>query len=65
MKISKNNLPVQNLSFQGHKKILDKTGGVEHSFYYLYDKEKYDCELELYKLEKDGIIRSSSGNTYY
>lgn len=53
MKISKNNLPVQNLSFQGHKKTLDKKGEVEHSFYYLYDKAKYDCELELYKLEKD------------
>ena len=53
MKISRNNLPVNNLSFEGYKKTLDKKGEVEHSFYYLYDKDKYNCEVELYKLKKD------------
>ncbi len=53
MKISKNNLPVQNTSFKGHKVSLDKKGGVEHSFYYLYDKNKYNCALELYQLDVD------------
>lgn len=53
MKISKNNLPVQNLSFEGYKKILDKKGETLHSFYYLYDKDKYNCEVELYKLKRD------------
>ena len=40
MKISKNNLPIQNASFKGHNASLDKKGGVQHSFYYLYDKNK-------------------------
>ena len=63
MKISKNDLPIQNLSFQGHKKSLDKTGETVHSFYYLYDKNKYNCELELYELTVDDKYNYGIGNS--
>ena len=51
--IGKNNLNVHGVSFSGHKKSLDKTGYEKHDFYYLYDTDKYDCELELFNISKD------------
>lgn len=53
MNIPKNNLKVNGLTFSGHKKTIDKTGYEKHNFYYLYDPNKYNCELELFNLEKD------------
>lgn len=63
MKISKNNLPIQNASFKGHNASLDKKGEVQHSFYYLYDKNKYNCELELYQLTVDDKYNYGIGNS--
>lgn len=54
MNIQKNNnLNIQNLSFKGHRKTLDKFGYEQHNFYYLYDSSKYKCEVELYNIDKD------------
>ncbi len=53
MDIKRINLNPQNIAFKGHKKELDKTGCVQHDFYYLYDPSKYKCELELYNIGKD------------
>lgn len=53
MNIQKNNLNIQSPSFSGHRKTLDKYGYEQHNFYYLYDSSKYDCEVELYNLNKD------------
>ncbi len=53
MNIQKNHLNLQNIAFKGHKKTIDKTGYDVHKFYYVYDPKKYDCELELYNINKD------------
>ncbi|MCD7780524.1 MAG: hypothetical protein LUH05_07635 [Candidatus Gastranaerophilales bacterium] len=53
MNIQKNNLNTQNVAFSGHKKVQDKKGFAKHNFYYLYDTNKYDCEVELYNIKKD------------
>lgn len=50
MNIQKSNLNVNGVSFSGHSKSLDSKGKVQHSFYYLYDPSKYDCEVELYNI---------------
>jgi len=51
--IQKSNLNAHSLSFSGHKKSLDKTGYVKQDFFYLFDPEKYNCEVELYNIVKD------------
>ncbi len=53
MNIQNNGINSNKLSFSGHKKSVDKTGYVKHDFYYLYDTNKYNCELELFNIEKD------------
>lgn len=53
MDIQKSNINAQKVSFSGHKKFNDKTGFENHKFYYLYDSQKYDCEVELYNIRKD------------
>lgn len=53
MNIPKNGINPKNVTFTGHNKKLDKTGYEVHNFYYLYDPKKYECEVELYNIEKD------------
>ena len=53
MNIQRSNINTNSLSFSGHKKTIDKTGYEQHNFYYVYDPEKYKCEVELFNLEKD------------
>lgn len=53
MNIQKSNIKAQNVAFSGHNKKLDKKGYETHNFFYLYDPEKYDCEVELYNISKD------------
>ncbi len=53
MNIPKNISGIKNVSFTGHEKTLDKTGYELHNFYYLYDPEKYTCELEMYNIKRD------------
>ena len=53
MNIQKTNLNLQNVSFKGHRKTIDKTGYEEHKFYYLYDSNKYNCSVEIYNIDKD------------
>ena len=53
MNIQNNGVNLNNVAFSGHKKFTDKTGYERHKFYYLYDAEKYDCELELYNIQRD------------
>ncbi len=53
MNIQTSNLQAHNTSFSGHKKTLDKTGYVKHDFFYLFDPNKYNCEVELYNISKD------------
>ena len=58
MNIQKSNIKAQQPTFSGHKKKLDKTGYETHSFFYLYDPDKYkSCNVELYNISRD-----SSGN---
>ena len=57
MNIQKNIVSMKNLSFSGHAKKIDKTGYETQQFYYLYDPDKYECNVELYN-----IIRDSKGN---
>lgn len=42
-----------NTGFKGHQKSIDKQGYTEHKFYYLYDKKKYDCAVEIYNIKRD------------
>jgi hypothetical protein len=51
--IQRANVKAHNMSFSGHKKSLDKTGYVKHDFFYLFDPKKYNCEVELYNINKD------------
>ena len=53
MNIKNNGINLNNVAFSGHKKFTDKTGYEKHKFYYLYDSQKYDCELELYNIRRD------------
>lgn len=62
MNIQNYNLRFNNVSFMGHKKELDKAGYEQHKFYYLYDKEKYQCDVEIYNLEKDNKGNFSVGD---
>ncbi len=57
MNIPKSRISTNNVSFSGHNKKIDKTGYEVQQFYYLYDPDKYDCNVELYN-----IIRDSKGN---
>ena len=53
MNIQKSNLKALNPAFTGHKKSLDKMGYEKHDFFYLYDPNKYKCEVEIFNIEKD------------
>ncbi|MCD7878402.1 MAG: hypothetical protein LUG16_00540, partial [Candidatus Gastranaerophilales bacterium] len=53
MDINKSSFLTKNMSFSGHKKALDKTGYPKHDFYYIYDSNKYNCDLELYNITTD------------
>ncbi len=57
MNIQNNGINAQRLSFGAHSKASDKQGNLKHNFYYLYDLNKYKCELEIYTIAKD-----SNGN---
>lgn len=61
MNIRKNGINPQKLAFSGHNKKLDKSGYETHNFFYLYDKDKYKCEVELYNLKKDRNGNFSTG----
>lgn len=67
MNIPRNSINAHNkaVSFSGHSKELDKTGYEVQKFYYLYDPEKYTCDVELYNLIKDdkGNLNVSSPNS--
>lgn len=43
-----------NVSFSGHKQILDDYGVVQHKFFYPFDNDKYNASLEIYRVSKDG-----------
>ena len=62
MNIQKLNLNLKTPSFAGHKRTIDKSGFEEHKFFYLYDKNKYNCEVELYNIKKDENGNFSLGN---
>ncbi len=51
MNIQNSNFNVNGVSFSGHEKSLDKEGKIQHKFYYLYDTQKYDCEVEFYNIK--------------
>lgn len=53
MNIQNSNISAQNVTFAGHKKKLDKQGYPVHKFFYLYDSNKYNCEVELYNIAKN------------
>ncbi|MBQ4124086.1 hypothetical protein IJD44_10285 [bacterium] len=53
MNIPKNGINAKNISFAGHKRKLDKEGYEVHKFYYMFDPKRYNCELEIYNIEKD------------
>lgn len=53
MNIPKNSINVGNVAFSGHKKKLDKTGYELQQFYYIYDPEKYNCDVEVYNVMRD------------
>lgn len=53
MNIQNSNISAQNITFAGHKKKLDKQGFPEHKFFYLYDSNKYNCEVEIYNIAKN------------
>lgn len=53
MNIQKNNLNAQHPAFTGHKKSLDKMGYEKQVFFYLFDPNKYKCEVELFNIVKD------------
>lgn len=67
MNIRNYNINNQKPAFTGHSKKLDNKGYETHNFYYLYDKNKYKCEVELYELEKDdygnfSVKKDANGN---
>ena len=51
MKIQKHNSATNTTAFSGHTKYLDKQGFIKHSFYYLYDDDRYNCYVELYPIQ--------------
>ena len=53
MNIHKNGINTQKVSFGAYHKAPDKKGKLKHYFNYLFDLDKYKCELELYSLKKD------------
>lgn len=53
MNIKNIGLNVNSVSFSGHSKFLDKKGNVQHSFFYLFNPQKYKCEVELYNIDDD------------
>ena len=54
MNIRNSHINLQNTSFSGHNKKLDKTGYPTHDFFYLYDPTRYEkCEVEIYNINKD------------
>ena len=53
MNIPKNVSNIRNVSFSGHEKALDKTGYEIQKFYYMYDPDKYTCDLEMYNIKRD------------
>ncbi len=53
MNIQNSNISAQNITFAGHKKKLDKQGYPVHKFFYLYDSNKYNCEVEIYNIAKN------------
>lgn len=57
MNIQNNGINLQRLSFGAHKKELDDKGGIKHNFLYLFDLDKYSCDLEMYN-----IIQDKNGN---
>ncbi len=53
MNIRKNNLNLNGISFSGHKKTINESGFDKHDFFYLYDTNKYNCEVEFFSIKKD------------
>ena len=53
MNIQNNGINAYKVGFSGHKKVTDNSGYEIHRFYYLYDKNKYECTLEVYNIRKD------------
>ena len=53
MNIPKGSNSINHVSFSGHTRKIDKSGYEIQRFYYLFDPRKYECELELYNVEKD------------
>lgn len=54
MKIQKFSPNINNTTgFKGHQKSIDKQGYTEHKFYYLYDKNKYNCAVEIYNIKRN------------
>lgn len=53
MNIRRSNINTQNIAFSGHNRTTDVKGKVVDRLYYLYDPNKYKCEVEIYKIIKD------------
>ena len=52
--IQNSNSKLNGVSFSGHEKSLSKEGKIQHKFYYIYDSQKYDCEVEFYNIKNIG-----------
>lgn len=53
MNIRRSNINTQNIAFSGHNRTTDVKGKVVDRLYYLYDPNKYTCDIEIYKIIKD------------
>ncbi len=53
MNIQNNGINSKKVAFGAYSKAPDKNGQIMHHFNYLFDLDKYKCELELYSLNKD------------
>ena len=42
-----------NIKFEGYKPVKSDYGDKEYEFNYVYDDSKYDCYLEIFKVDKD------------
>ena len=52
MKINESN-SIKKVSFQGHQHEKTESGEEAYRFNCLYDKNKYDCEVQFFKVGQD------------
>lgn len=52
------NLNIQNnISFKGYETVLNQYGNKEYKFYYPFDETKYNCYLEIFKVDDKGNVK--------